>query len=32
MRTVALTSIIDEQYRSRAYSLGVDLFWYKPNT
>jgi CheY-like chemotaxis protein len=32
MRTVALTSIIDEQYRSRAYALGVDLFWYKPNT
>jgi len=32
MRTVALTSIIDEQYRSRAYALGVDLFWYKPNS
>src|SRR5436190_7593090 len=32
MRTVALTSLIDEQYRSRAYSLGVDLFWHKPNT
>ena len=32
MRTVALTSLLDEQYRSRAYSLGVDLFWHKPNT
>ncbi|HSU54421.1 MAG TPA: DUF4388 domain-containing protein, partial [Candidatus Dormibacteraeota bacterium] len=30
MRTVALTSMQDEQYRSRAYSLGVDLFWHKP--
>ncbi len=32
MRTVALTSVLDEQYRSRAYALGVDLFWHKPNT
>jgi len=32
LRTVALTSVVDEQYRSRAYSLGVDLFWHKPNT
>src|SRR2546430_269795 len=32
MRTVALTSLLDEQYRSRAYALGVDLFWHKPNT
>jgi CheY-like chemotaxis protein len=30
LRTVALTSIHDEQYRSRAYALGVDLFWHKP--
>src|SRR5438876_4271442 len=30
MRTVALTSVIEEQYRSRAYALGVDLFWHKP--
>src|SRR5438874_4947912 len=30
MRTVALTSVHDEQYRSRAYALGVDLFWHKP--
>src|SRR6185295_2190370 len=26
----ALTSVHDEQYRSRAYALGVDLFWHKP--
>jgi len=30
LRTVALTSVHDEQYRSRAYALGVDLFWHKP--
>jgi len=30
VRTVALTSVTDEQYRSRAYALGVDLFWHKP--
>src|SRR5882672_5844957 len=32
IRTVALTSLLDEQYRSRAYSLGVDLFWHKPGS
>src|SRR5947208_7619950 len=32
LRTVALTSVHDEQYRSRAYALGVDLFWHKPTT
>lgn len=32
LRTVALTSVADEQFRSRAYALGVDLFWYKPAT
>jgi CheY-like chemotaxis protein len=32
LRTVALTSVSDEQFRSRAYALGVDLFWYKPAT
>lgn len=32
LRTVALTSVADEQFRSRAYALGVDLFWYKPST
>src|SRR5882672_2192336 len=30
IRTVALTAVTDEQYRSRAYALGVDLFWHKP--
>lgn len=30
LRVVVMTSITDEQYRSRAYSMGVDLFWVKP--
>lgn len=32
LRTVALTSVEEEQYRSRAYALGIDLFWNKPAT
>lgn len=32
MRTLVLTSVADEQFRSRAYALGVDLFWHKPAT
>ena len=32
MRTVALTAVVDEQFRSRVYALGVDLFWHKPAT
>ena len=32
LRTVALTAELDEQFRSRAYALGVDLFWHKPAT
>lgn len=32
LRTVALTSMADEQFRARAYALGVDLFWQKPAT
>jgi hypothetical protein len=28
---VVLTSLTDEQYRSRSYALGVDLFWHKPS-
>ena len=32
LRTVALTSHSDEQFRTRAYALGVDLFWHKPAT
>jgi CheY-like chemotaxis protein len=30
LRTVAMTAEPDEQFRSRAYALGVDLFWHKP--
>jgi len=32
LRTVALTAVLDEQFRARAYALGVDLFWQKPGT
>src|SRR5438105_7087772 len=32
LRTVVLTSVIDEQFRSRVYALGVDLFWQKPTS
>jgi len=32
LRTVVLTSVIDEQFRSRVYQLGVDLFWQKPGS
>jgi CheY-like chemotaxis protein len=32
LRTVALTAEVDEQFRSRAYALGVDLFWHKPGS
>lgn len=32
LRTAVLTSIADEQFRSRVYALGVDLFWQKPGT
>src|SRR6266404_1181230 len=32
LRTVVLTSVLDEQFRSRVYALGVDLFWQKPTT
>jgi len=32
LRTVALTSVPDEEFRSRVYALGVDLFWHKPST
>lgn len=30
LRTVVLTSVVDEQFRSRVYALGVDLYWQKP--
>jgi len=29
MRTVVLSGLEDEEYRARAYALGVDLFWLK---
>jgi CheY-like chemotaxis protein len=29
LRTVVLTALVDEEFRSRAYALGVDLFWLK---
>jgi CheY-like chemotaxis protein len=32
LRTVVLTGVQDEEFRSRAYALGVDLFWLKPDT
>lgn len=31
LRTVVLTSVLDEEFRSRAYAIGVDLFWLKPS-
>jgi CheY-like chemotaxis protein len=32
LRTVVMTGVHDEEFRSRAYALGVDLFWLKPDT
>ncbi len=32
LRTVVLTSVVDEQFRSRVYALGVDLYWQKPTS
>ena len=32
LRTVVLTGLVDEQLRSRAYAMGVDLFFQKPAT
>jgi CheY-like chemotaxis protein len=29
VRTIVLSGLEDEEYRSRAYALGVDLFWLK---
>src|SRR5690606_5619770 len=31
LRTAVLSSVVDEQFRARAYSMGVDLFLEKPN-
>ena len=32
LRIIVLTGVLDEEYRSRAYALGVDMFWQKPNS
>jgi CheY-like chemotaxis protein len=32
LRTVVMTGVQHEELRSRAYALGVDLFWLKPDT
>lgn len=32
LRTVVLTAVVDEQFRSRVYALGVDLYWQKPTS
>lgn len=32
LRTVVLTSLPDEQFRSRVYAMGVDLYWQKPSS
>ncbi len=32
LRTAVMTSVVDEQFRARAYSMGIDLFLEKPNS
>jgi CheY-like chemotaxis protein len=32
LRTVVMTAVHSEDFRARAYALGVDLFWLKPDT
>ncbi len=32
LRIVVMTAVAEEQYRSRAYAMGIDLFWEKPRT
>src|SRR5208282_3140244 len=32
LRIVILTGVLDEEYRSRAYAQGVDMFWQKPSS
>jgi len=32
LRIIVLTAVVDEEYRSRAYALGVDLYWQKPSS
>ena len=31
LRTAVLTSVVDEQFRARAYAMGIDLFLEKPS-
>lgn len=30
LRIIVLTGVVDEEYRSRAYAQGIDLYWQKP--
>ena len=32
LRTAVMTSVVDAQFRARAYAMGIDLFLEKPNT
>ncbi len=32
LRIIVLTGVLDEEYRTRAYALGVDMFWQKPGS
>jgi CheY-like chemotaxis protein len=32
LRTAVMTSLVDPQFRTRAYAMGIDLFLEKPNT
>jgi CheY-like chemotaxis protein len=32
LRILIMTAVADEQYRTRAYAMGIDLFWEKPRT
>ena len=32
LRIVVLTGVVDEEFRSRAYAQGVEMFWQKPGT
>jgi CheY-like chemotaxis protein len=32
LRIIVLTGVLDEEYRSRAYAEGVDMFWQKPSS
>jgi CheY-like chemotaxis protein len=32
LRTAVMTSVVDSQFRQRAYQMGIDLFLEKPNT